>query len=172
MLEAGGITAVTDRIREADQDNPGGYYELEQVKQVDTGDLGWLEGAKGKSVKVISALLPHLPASFDYRVVFMNRRLNEVLASQRRMLEHREQLEAEASGKQLHEFYVRHLAEVNAWMDAQANMKVLHLDYTSVVGKPEAHARRVAKFLERSLDADAMAEVVDPSLYRNKSVSS
>ena len=31
MLEAGGLTIMTDGVREADEDNPRGYYELERV---------------------------------------------------------------------------------------------------------------------------------------------
>ncbi len=57
MLEAGGIPPVIDEIREADSDNPKGYYEFERVKQMDKGDTKWLAQAPGKAVKVISALL-------------------------------------------------------------------------------------------------------------------
>ena len=46
----------------------------------------WLEEAKGKVVKVISHLLFELPARYNYKVVFMERDLNEVLMSQHRML--------------------------------------------------------------------------------------
>src|SRR5664280_1015208 len=54
MLEAGGMTVLTDNIRTADHDNPKGYYEFERVKKMPEGDFEWLEDTKGKAVKVIA----------------------------------------------------------------------------------------------------------------------
>ncbi|HZD55295.1 MAG TPA: hypothetical protein VE136_01120, partial [Anaerolineales bacterium] len=82
MLEAGGVPPLTDEIRTADRDNPKGYYEFERVKKMPDGDKAWMVEARGKSVKVISALLEHLPPQYDYKVIFMRRDMNEILASQ------------------------------------------------------------------------------------------
>ena len=82
MLEAGGIDPIQDGIRTPDSDNPKGYYEYERVKQLDKGDTAWVADAQGKSVKVISALLRYLPADYEYRILFMRRDLDEILASQ------------------------------------------------------------------------------------------
>jgi len=70
MLEAGGIAPYTDNIRSADDDNPKGYYEFERVKKLPDGDTEWLRSAEGKAVKVISALLEHLPSDYTYRVLY------------------------------------------------------------------------------------------------------
>ena len=86
MLEAGGIPPLTDKIRTADDDNPKGYYEFERVKALDKGDTEWVVDAQGKTVKVISALLKHLPSGYPYRVVYIRRNMTEILASQRKML--------------------------------------------------------------------------------------
>jgi hypothetical protein len=56
MLAAGGLEPLTDNIRAADEDNPKGYYEFERVKQIEK-DRDWLEDARGRVVKLISALL-------------------------------------------------------------------------------------------------------------------
>ena len=85
MLEAGGVPILTDGERACDADNPKGYYEYEPVKALQNGDSDWLDKAEGKAVKVISFLLRHLPQKHRYRVVFMNRNLDEVLASQEKM---------------------------------------------------------------------------------------
>src|SRR5436853_6145092 len=63
MLVAGGIEAMTDSIRTADADNPKGYFELEKVKELAKDNL-WLRDAEGRAVKIISALLKHLPPSY------------------------------------------------------------------------------------------------------------
>ena len=89
MLAAGGIPPLTDALRAADRDNPKGYYEFERVKQLDKGDTAWLPLAQGKVVKVISFLLQYLPPDQTYQVVFLRRNIDEILASQRKMLIHR-----------------------------------------------------------------------------------
>ena len=86
MLVQGGFEAVTDHIRTADTDNPRGYYELEKVKKIKE-DASWLPETRGKVVKMVSQLLFDLPASERYRVIFMQRDLDEMLASQEKMLE-------------------------------------------------------------------------------------
>jgi hypothetical protein len=89
MLEAGGLPLLKDDVRTADTDNPKGYFEFERVKKLREGDVDWLPEAQGRAVKIISYLLLHLPATYDYRVIFMQRDLDEVMASQRKMLTHR-----------------------------------------------------------------------------------
>ena len=92
MLEAGGMELVVDNIRSADEDNPKGYYEDERVKDLaETVDKEWLREARGKVIKVVSSLLNYLPKGNTYKVVFMRRNLHEVLASQTKMLDRRDE---------------------------------------------------------------------------------
>ena len=86
VLEAGGMEIVTDNLRTADEDNPKGYYELEDVKALKDGKSDWMEDAPGKVVKVISSLLEYLPSDYKYKIVFMHREIAEILASQKQML--------------------------------------------------------------------------------------
>ena len=91
MLDQAGLELVTDRLRQADEDNPKGYFEYEPVKQLArSADRTWLDDARGKGVKIISTLLRELPAHYNYKVVFMRRDLSEILASQAKMLARRE----------------------------------------------------------------------------------
>ncbi len=90
MLEAGGLAIVTDNVRAADDDNPRGYYEDERVKDLARdANREWLRDARGKAIKIISFLLKDLPPDNNYKVLFMERDLGEVLASQQKMLDHR-----------------------------------------------------------------------------------
>src|SRR5215813_2579369 len=89
MLAAGGLPVLVDAIRAADDDNPNGYFEFEPVKQLADGQNEWLTEAGGKVVKIISALLEYLPKSYHYKIIFMERELKEILASQQKMLSHR-----------------------------------------------------------------------------------
>lgn len=171
MLQAGGIPPLTDALREADRDNPKGYFEFERVKQLDKGDVAWLPQAEGKAVKVISALLEHLPADYDYKVLFMERHMPEILASQRKMLVHRGEDAGSMDDERMAELFDKHVAKIKSWLDQQPNFAVLNVHYSDVLDDPEAQALRVCNFLASNLNHEAMAEVVDPDLYRNRRAS-
>lgn len=167
MLEAGGMQVLTDNIRTADEDNPKGYYEFERVKQIEH-DKAWLEDAKGKVVKMIAALLKHLPRDYTYQVVFMRRRIEEVLASQREMLIRRGEPTDAVSDERLAELFHQHVKRVESWLDQQPNFRVIYVDYTQALKRPAQQAERVNQFLGDALDVEAMARIVDPSLYRQR----
>lgn len=168
MLEAGGISPLTDAQREADSDNPKGYYEFERVKQLDKGDTAWLSEAQGKAVKVITALLKHLPADRQYRVLMMRRNMAEILASQRKMLENRGEDAGTMDDDKMAELFGKHLQSVEQWLHAQANMAVLDVDYGDVLSDPIPQIDRINSFLDGRLDEVKMAAVIDPELYRNR----
>jgi hypothetical protein len=167
MLEAGGMPVLTDAIRGADEDNPEGYYEFERVKQIET-DQAWLEDAKGKVVKMVAALLKHLPRDYAYRIVFMRRDIEEVLASQRQMLIRRGERTDRISDEQMAELFRRHVSQIEAWIAEQTNVQAAYVEYGEVLANPVAEARRINRFLGNALDVEQMAGVVDPSLYRQR----
>ncbi len=166
MLEAGGLAIVTDGLRAADASNPKGYYEFERVKDLDkSGDHAWLADARGKAVKIISFLLTHLPESYDYQVIFMQRDLDEVLASQNTMLASR----GEAGGAddtRMRALYEEHLAQVERFMKNRSCFSTLNVPYAHVVAEPRAEAARISAFVGGRLDVEKMAAVADRSLYR------
>ncbi len=171
MLEAGGMALIIDGIRTADEDNPKGYYEFERVKQLDKGDVAWVAEAQGKAVKVISALLEYLPPDYEYKVLFMNRKMPEVLASQRKMLARRGE-KSEISDEKLAQLLRKHVQQVKRWLTQQPNFEMLDLDYNAMLLDPEPWAEKVNAFLGGGLDVQAMVEVVDPNLYRNRAKDS
>ncbi len=168
MLSAGaGIEVISDHHRRADADNPGGYFEFERVKKLGEGDIGWLGEAQGKAVKIVSPLLEFLPPRFDYRVIFMERRVREILASQRTMLSNRGQQPSVDDGT-LSKLYERHLAGVKKWLYGQPHVRVLTVDYNRLVVSPEQELDRLSSFLNRPIALDRMKAVVDPKLYRRR----
>ncbi len=167
MLDAGGLQPLTDGVREPDEDNPGGYYELEQVKQLAT-ENHWLEAAQGRVVKVISQLLDTLPNDRRYKVVFALREMDEILASQRAMLKRRGQVTDVVSDTEIAAVFGRHLQEVREWLQVQSHIEVLFVDYGAMLRDPLAASNRVADFLALPLDFEKMAGVVDQGLYRQR----
>lgn len=168
MLDAGGIPPVTDNVRSADDDNPQGYYEYERVKALDKGDTAWVADAQGKSVKVISALLKHLPADNEYRVIYVRRNMTEILASQRKMLERRGEDPDKVDDAQMSALFEKHVRQVEEWLRRQPNFQALYTHYSDILADPEKEAERINAFLGGGLAIEPMVEVVDPDLYRNR----
>ncbi len=167
MLEAGGLAVTTDGERRADEDNPHGYYEDERVKDLaQAPDLSWLRGCRGRAVKVISWLLKDLPPNLNYRVVLMQRDLGEVLASQRKMLDHLGTADDTPDERML-ELWRDHLWRARYLLRRAPQFEWMELPYAEALADPRKAAARMAAFVD-GLDAQAMAAVVDPSLYRNR----
>jgi hypothetical protein len=167
MLEAGGMPVLTDNIRTPDQDNPKGYYEFERVKQIEA-DQTWLPEAQGKAVKMIAALLKHMPPDYAYRVVFMRRNFEEILASQRQMLIRRGENADAIPDERMAELFRKHVAQIEAWLANQSNISVLYIHYSDVLADPLQAAEKLNQFLGGVLDVKQMAAAVDPSLYRQR----
>ncbi|MFN7979607.1 MAG: sulfotransferase domain-containing protein [Vicinamibacterales bacterium] len=172
MLEAGGVPIAVDGARKADVDNPRGYFELEAVKDLDKPGrpTPWLPAARGRAVKIISFLLTWLPEDYDYQVIFMDRDLDEVLASQQHMLERRGEAPVDAAREAaaVRATYESHLTQVRRFLGVRQCFSTLTVSYREAVADPAGTADRVATFLGRRLDTAAMAKAVEASLYRNR----
>ena len=168
MLEAGGIVILTDHARKADEDNPKGYFEYERVKKIKDGDVDWLPQAKGKVVKIIAALVTHLPHSYEYDVIFMRRAIQEILASQRQMLIRRGEDPDKVEDEVLAVLFEKHLAQVIDWAKKKKNVRFIEVDYNDMLKDPDPLIRNINHFLGNRLDANQMASVIDPELYRQR----
>ena len=169
MLEAGGLALLRDDVRAPDVNNPNGYFEYERVKKLADGDIDWLREARGKAVKIISYLLLNLPATYNYRVIFMQRKLAEIIASQRKMLIQRGENPNKIREEELEIILEKHLNQVNEWINGQLNIKRIDVNYNRMIEDPGADIRLFNKFLGNKLDVGIMEQVIDPSLYRQRS---
>jgi hypothetical protein len=167
MLEAGGMDVAVDNIREADEDNPKGYYELEKVKDI-KNDYSWLDNVQGKVVKMVSMLLYELPSTRDYNIIFMQRDIGEILASQRTMLQ-RKGNRSDINDEEMGKLFNRHLEEIENWLAGQKNMRVFYINYKNVIEDPRNIAQVINHFLNETLNIEKMVETVDRSLYRQRS---
>ena len=169
MLAAGGLEVLTDHLRAPDDDNPVGYFELEEVKKLTKGDPSWLARSNGKAVKVISTLLPYLPDGYHYRIIFMRRAMPEVLASQRKMLINRGENPDKVSDDQMAEIFEKNLQQTERWINSQAKATRIDIDYRQLIDNPRPLVAEINKFLGGGLNEDKMLGVIDPSLYRQRS---
>lgn len=166
MLRAGGMPILTDGIRAPDIDNPNGYYEFERAKTL-REDASWVAQCPGKAVKVISALVPHLPVGWQYKVIFMTRDIDEVLSSQTSMLTHMGE-EPSAPADRLAGKLTRHVVAVRSRLAKRADCEVLDITYADVLKAPSEQARNMNRFIGGHLDEARMAAAVEDPLYRHR----
>ena len=167
MLAAGGMPVLSDGERQADADNPRGYFEWERIKLLPK-EPECISEAEGKVVKVISQLLFALPARREYRVVFMQRPLPEVVASQAEMIRRRGTIGATLTASALIAGLGAHLNQVNAWLRNKGNISVHRVEHHDVMREPLRVSESMQEFLKCPLDVTAMSQQIDESLYRQR----
>jgi len=167
MLAVGGLDIVSDNIRTANEDNPNGYFEFEPVKQLAEGKFLWRTDANGKGIKIISSLLEYLPREYQYKIIFMERDLQEVLASQQKMLKNRQE-DSIVKNTKMHTQFEKHHSDIKYWLARQPNMDVLYISYNKMLASPQIDCVRVADFIGLSLDVEKMLTVPNKNLYRNR----
>lgn len=170
MLSAGGMPALSDGQRSADANNPRGYYEVESVKSL-ARDSRIITQGEGKVVKVVSSLLEFLPDGHEYRIIFMRRPLEQIIASQDRMLQRLGKETPPAPRDAVMKAFAKHLRGVESWLSTRPNISVLYVDYEAVLREPDREASRISAFLGRDLDVESMARKVELSLHRERNTS-
>lgn len=171
MLDKGGLPIFTDKKRTADESNPKGYYEHEAVKNL-ARDKSFIKNAAGKCVKVISQLLVHLPPRYTYKVLFMERDLQEVVTSQHKMLVRDGKAKEGNYPMGLELAFKNNLERIKIWAAKNYNVAILYISYKDTIKNPKKQAIEINDFLEKNLDIEKMTAAVDSSLYRNKQATS
>jgi len=167
VLVAGGLTPLVDNQRPPDKDNPAGYFEYQPVKDL-PNDNSWIKKTKGKVLKIVSPLLCYLPDNLNYKVIFMERDLGEILVSQEKMMA-RKGTNHKISNKEIKKQFAKHLAEIKLLFKKKPNFEVLYISYFKTVNNPQKTIEQLNKFLKYDLDVEKMVNSVKPDLYRNRS---
>ena len=171
MLAAGGLPVLTDGERRADTDNLCGYYEWERIKRLPQ-EPNCIDEAEGKALKVVSQLLFALPAGRKYQILFMERPLSEVVASQAEMIRRRGTSGAAMSTAALIAGLQTHLNQVFAWLQRKPDISVCRVEYHQVLRNPMSVSKTALRFLHQTLDLESMTKQVDQSLYRCRTPTS
>ena len=157
---------MTDGERIANADNPNGYYEFEAVKRTKE-DPSWLTEAPGKAVKMVYRLLYDLPDKYDYQVVFMRREMDEILASQKKMLQ-REGKTSDVSDEMIANLFESEMQKCRDWIAATPYVSAIEVSYNALMSNTRDTVESICQFLDCELDSEKMVTVIDPSLYRNR----
>lgn len=167
MLEAGGIPPLTDKIRVADEDNPKGYFEFERVKKLPE-DTEWLKDAQGKTVKVLAELVKHLPDGYQYKILFIERKMEEIIASQKKMLIRRGEDPNKVSDNEILALFSKYKKIIKRFINQHPNMEVLYVSYNDLLEDPADTIEEINEFFDGALDEEKMKTAIDEKLYRNR----
>lgn len=124
-------------------------------------DASWLPATRGKAFKMVSQLLYDLPPGETYRIIFMERDLEETIRSQEKMLERLGRRAAPT--EEMKHAFVQHLERLHEWLTRQPNMAVLRVVYRDLVERPcdqaEPHPRLPARQGGRRGDGEGCGPV-------------
>lgn len=169
MLLRGGLPVKTDGERAADSDNPRGYLEWEAVKKL-PADPALLYDAEGQAVKIVSALLEHLPRGHRYKILFMDRPVEEVAASHGRMIRNRGEKAPEVEPERMKLNLENHRSAILRRMRDTRGVDLLVVDYPGLVREPQPWIDRIVSFLgsTHAVQPNEMMGAIDPNLHRNR----
>jgi len=166
MLSVGGIPVFIDGKRLSDDSNPNGYFEFDKVKYL-KNDASWIPQVRGKAIKIISNLLEYLPENERYKIIFIERDINEIIASQESMLKRFGK--SQVNNAELKKSFIKHLNYIKPYLDNGPNIDVTYLNYRRIIDNPEYAVNNIFYFLGiHHINKKLMEQVVDPSLYREK----
>ena len=168
MLEAGSINIVVDNICKADDDNPKGYFEDERVKNLKENNSWLNDSLNNKAIKIISFLLYNLPQTNFYKIIFMERDMEEILKSQKKMLSKNNESSDTVDDATMTRKFNEHLGKIKKWLKDQRNIDCIYVKYHDVLREPLKYADKIKKFLNFDLNTEQMVKAIDKRLYRNK----
>lgn len=167
MLDAGGMPVLSDQRRVANEDNPQGYYEHEDIKRL-ASDNQIVYEAKDKAVKVIVSLLRFLPANLDYKVILMKRPVHEVVKSQDKMLQNLEKAPKDSTNFEMDVLLQTAYDQGKALLSKRKNMDFIEIDYRELIWNSSKEIEKLKEFLNFELDETGMKKRINKKLYRNK----
>lgn len=165
LFKAANASIATDSIREEDENNPNGYYELEAVKGIVKNNT-FLKEQDGKAIKIVAPLVTFIDLSLEYRVVFMLRDLDEVVQSQEKMLG-KDQKDLKEKFKTL---YASHIEKSRQFLLGH-QIPFIEIPHRELLQNPDASLQRLIDFCAWETPLEELKSIIDDSLYRNRKKS-
>ncbi len=168
ILEVNGFDILTDNVKTADESNPKGYYEYGKVKKI-IKDNNWISEAEGKTIKVIVQLLFYLPLNFNYKIILMERNIDEILDSQAKMLQmlgNKKQIPSDI----LRKTFQQQMDKSINWMQLQPNIESVRISFGNLFRSPDEELKKLIHLFDGKIEYDISRNVINPALYREKTL--
>lgn len=165
ILHAGGVPVTSDNLRKPDENNPKGYYELEGGKIINklmNGSFSF-DKHKGAFVKITAYGLKYLLPG-NYKIIYMERNIEEILDSMEKMLGIKDETRDETRKS-----FLKLNQMIKNFIANRDDVKVLYINYNEMISNPEHSIRRIVGFLNLSdANLDKMMQSIDKKLYRQR----
>ncbi|MFO8077422.1 MAG: sulfotransferase domain-containing protein [Thermoplasmatota archaeon] len=165
MLSNGGIPVTFDEQRKPDENNPKGYYELaggKIINQLMNNNFPFNE-YQAMFIKITAYGLKFLPEG-NYKIIYSERNINEILDSMEKMAEITDENREETK-----EIFLKLNQMIKQKINERSDCDVLFTNYNDILKNPETEIKKIPSFLQTT-DADiaAMIETIDKKLYRQR----
>ena len=165
ILRAGNVPTAFDDLRKKDENNPKGYYELEGGKIINKlmEKTFPIKEYEGIFIKITAFGLTFLPEK-QYKIIYMERNLDEVMNSMQKMakIKPEESTEIKESFRKLNE-------KVKNDIQNREDIDVFFINYNNILSNPEENLQRLCDFLKLSENVvKDMKNVIDSRLYRQR----
>ena len=170
ILKNGGISLLVDDIRQADSNNKKGYFEYEKVKSIKR-DKTWFKEAEDKAIKIVSIHLTELPDEFNYKIIFMERDMHEIISSQNKMIKNLGNTAAtfQNNSKILSQIFTKQIENIKSSISSKNNIEIIYINYNETIKSPENNCIKIKNFLnDENIDLSKMIDSIDNNLYREK----
>ncbi len=165
ILQAGRLPTAFDNMRKADENNLQGYFELEGGKIINKlmDKTFPMEKYRGRFIKITAFGLTFLPKR-SYKILYMERNLEEVMNSMEKMAKITDENRGETkeSFKKLNE-------KVKKDIQSREDVDVLFVNYNGILTSPEENIQKICDFL--ILPNSCLTEMIgaiDKRLYRQR----
>jgi cystathionine beta-lyase len=167
ILAGGGVPSVSDGRRVPDAANPRGYQEHALVRRLgsDPAAAALVRGACGRALKVVHALVASLPPGPAYRVIWMERPLAEVVASQGALLARSGEPDVALAPERVAAVLAAQADAALAALAARTDVSLLRVRADALVAEPARECARIDAFLGGGLDVSGMIRAISPALY-------
>ena len=165
ILKAGGLPVAYDDKRKPDDNNPKGYFELDGGKIINklmNGSFPFNK-YKGIFIKITAYGLKFLPEG-KYKIIYMERNIEEVLDSMEKMarIKDSEREETRISFEKLNE-------KIKYELKSKDDTKFIIINYFEMIKNSEITIKKIIDFLEYSeINVLDMIKTVDYNLYRQR----
>ena len=167
MLEAGGVPLYYDNSRPMFFEENGRQCisynamlrETEKSPDLRDGESEWLNECYGKAVKILNPAKVMIPKGHKYNFIWCSRRVKDLVRSQFKWWQ--------AIGKPRTDDPQRTIASAEiarseglAALKKYPKSRLMVVEFKDAITKPRAVAIRLARWLGRDMDTEAMAAVV------------
>lgn len=162
IVAKAGVENFTDGNRVADINNPKGYAEFDGVKGLMKSNA-FLKNVVGKSIKVVSPLIPFIDKGLKYKCIIVNRDISEVLRSQQVMLGK----SVDGIPDALKMAFQKQADNAKQFL-TNNNISFITIEHKELFANPISQLAAIKEFTNSEVSIEELSSCIDSKLYRQR----